>query len=384
MVSITPEAGVGTPGARALAVATHDGEKKTRQPLRYARARDGGASVRNVADAQGLSIGEVQTGVLLAVYSERAGWVEVDAPGGFAVWVFGRFLERTSDEGVLAVTQNNVNMRPSPSTEVSYFPLAQQLQAGDRLTLIELKDPNEDLAKTWVRVWTPPGATGWVQAARTEPLPSGTDGAALWSQAEEVLLEKSRAGGARAIEATAPRPGAAKSALDLAQSLLATERKKPTPDFDAVRAAFRSVLELEPAETLRSQAEQALDLVATLESDAASRANLVQEQQRRQQELAKRQEETWKEQAARDPFDSRFAVRGVLERSAAADGSPLFRVLRGDATVARVTVNSGRYDLNLFAGYEIGLEGMTGFAVDAGAQVLTIDASRLVILGRPR
>lgn len=358
-----------------------------RKPMRYVKVREGGASVRNVADVQGLSIGEIAGGGLLAVYGERAGWVEVDAPGGFAVWVYGRFLRPTAVEGVLEVTQNNVNMRPSPSTDVNYFPLAQQLQAGDKVTRIDVQDPAAELAKTWVRVWSPAGSTGWVQAARTDLLPEGVDGAALWSQAELAIAKKAAEGGpaaGRVSEATAPRPGAAASALDLAQALLVAERERALPDFEGVRGAFLRVLALEPDAAVRSQAETALELVRVLESEAAGKAQLAAETLRRQQELVQRQAESWQEQAAKDPLDGRFAARGFLERVEGPDGAIEYRVLRGDTTVARITCPSGRYDLALFVGYEVGVEGAARFPGSAVGGPLAIETTRLEIVGRPR
>ena len=75
---------------------------------------------------------------LVAIYEEHAaGWVAVEVPGGFSVWVFGKYLKPTSDGGdIYEVTRNAVNIRPRPASDVTNFPMPQRLHAGDRVRLI--------------------------------------------------------------------------------------------------------------------------------------------------------------------------------------------------------------------------------------------------------
>src|SRR5688572_24781713 len=132
------------------------------QPLRYARVAVEGAAIRNLPDVKAKTIAQPAKGDLVAVYKEvSSGWLEVEVPGGFAVWVFGKYLEPTAEEGVYEVNGNAVNLRPGPSsdlsTDVTNFPLPQRLQAGDKLRLIALQDPAKPLAETWAQVWSPPG-----------------------------------------------------------------------------------------------------------------------------------------------------------------------------------------------------------------------------------
>lgn len=69
--------------------------------LRYVRVGANGAKLRNIYDAQGLVVLEGKADEVLAVYSERGEWLEVEAPSGFSVWVFGEYLAPSADAGVL-------------------------------------------------------------------------------------------------------------------------------------------------------------------------------------------------------------------------------------------------------------------------------------------
>lgn len=362
------------------------------------RAREGGVSVRNVADVQGLVLAEVPSGGLLAVRGESAGWLEVEVPGGFAVWVSGRFLEPTEEPHVLRVLRNGVNMRPLPSTDENNYFLRRRLQAGDLVTFLELADPEAELAQTWARIWSPPGACGWVQAVRTEPLGEQENGANLWRAAEDALFRQAEqrgrprpAGepltGVGAADAGAPAgvPATPLDALGAARALLAEERAKPTPDFDALRSAFRRVSEVDPEGTLRAQVELGLDTVQLLEERQRAEARLEAERSRQVQDLARRQERYWEQVGARDPLAGRFTQRGILVSQAQAAGPERFQILRGGKAVAEVICSSGRYDLAIFTGFDLGLHGR--FEVPeaaAGPDALpTVDVARIEVLSRP-
>ena len=127
-------------------------------PLRYGRIAAASVSVYNLADEKAREIARPPRGQLVAVYKDTApGWLEIEVPGGFPVWVFGLYLEPTEDAQLYQVTRNAVNLRPAPSSDVTSFPLPQRLQAGDKVRVIEILEPEKPLAETWVRVWSPPG-----------------------------------------------------------------------------------------------------------------------------------------------------------------------------------------------------------------------------------
>jgi hypothetical protein len=157
------------------------------------------------------------------------------------VWVFGRYLKATGEEGLYEVTGNAVNLRPAPSSDVTNFPLPQRLQAGDKVRGIELAEQGKPLEETWVRVWSPPGVRAYVKSASVEPLPANEDGKSAWTAALGLLpaVPPERASAARPTEpdprdATTPRraPRSRKRASRWSASAFArhrtTTRSKPS------------------------------------------------------------------------------------------------------------------------------------------------------------
>jgi hypothetical protein len=134
-------------------------------PLRYVHAKDGGAKLYNLADKTSLEVGSVQGKTLLEVYAERAGYLSVDAPAGFEVWVFGEYVRPTQLAGTIEVTGDTVLMRPLPKSDPSAYPLEQRLHKGDRVKVVGRADPKKPLDKDWVRIVTPPGTRAWVLAS---------------------------------------------------------------------------------------------------------------------------------------------------------------------------------------------------------------------------
>lgn len=367
-------------------------EPQHREPQRFVRARTGGVTVRNLADVNGVPLADVREGGLMAVYSETAGWLEVDVPGGLPVWVFGRYVREVEDaEGVLEVTHNNVNMRPGPGNDVNNFPLMVRLVAGDQVAVIERQEPDAELSETWVRIWAPPGACGWVQAERTLGIDEGTDGAAVWAEAEAALasgLEPKGRGraqrsastldGVETVEAAAPVGAAvARDALAAADAVFERERERQRPDFAEMRDAYDRVAALDTNGDLEGIVFGKLQTVDALEDVWRTRMLLEEERAERQRELARRQREQWERLRERDPFYGHFAVRGSLERFQSADGVTSYRVVRGGDPRAAVRCTSGRFELDLFVGREVGLEGGFQVGTDA-ASGLTSDVAAFV------
>src|SRR5687767_3940065 len=67
----------------------------------YVRVGDKNTSAYNLADAQAVAVLDIAPQTVLAVHGERNGWLDVEAPGGFQVWVWGEYLEETDEPGVL-------------------------------------------------------------------------------------------------------------------------------------------------------------------------------------------------------------------------------------------------------------------------------------------
>ena len=343
--------------------------------LRYARVNVDGARVLNLADDKGKEIARPERGALVAVLREQAGgWLEVEMPGGFPVWVFGRYLKPLAEEGIYEVTGNAVNMRPEPSSDVTNFPLPDRLQAGERVRGIELLEPGKPLNETWVRVWSPPGVHGLLRASSVETLPAGQDGAALWSSAMQTLPEAPpRQEVRRGEENPAERQEAdARRALERARADLERERAKDTPDYGGVRSALNAVLSEAPGGAVAIEARSELRALETLEEAAALKAELERERSLRQEEALKRQQEVWAKSRAKDPLGAIFRARGVLERRTGTDGTPRYFVRFGGESQCELLCTSGRYDLSTFAGYDIGVQGSDAPSRTSGEPALEV------------
>jgi hypothetical protein len=350
-------------------------------PLRYGRIAAGSAAILNLADEKGKEIARPSKGQLVAVYKETTtGWLEVEVPGGFPVWVFGRYLAPTADPNLYEVTGNAVNLRPAPSSDVTSYPLPQRLQTGDKLRLIELLDPEKPLAETWVHVWSPPGVRGCLKSSAVEGLLEGEDGPALWSAALAKLPAEPppRVAEVRPREPSEAerREAEARAALEEARAALERERVKDVPDYDPIETALNAVVAGGGAIAIEARAE--LRTLATLREAAALRADLERERARRAEEVLDRQEDVWTKSREKDPLGGVFAARGVVERRTGSTGIARFYLRFGGQISSELTCSSGRYDLSTFAGTEVGVHGSE--INSRSGEVPTFEVARLEVL----
>lgn len=359
-------------------------------PLRYARVTDGDAKVRNLADDRGIELAAPGEGALLAVHRELAGWLEVEAPGGFAVWVYGRYLQTTAETDVYEVTGTAVNMRPRPKSDVTNFPLPQRLQPGDRVRAIELLQQDQALETNWVRVWSPPGVRAWIRADETAPLAAGEDGAALWTAALEALpaaearpapVQKKPVSGVAEPERDAE--GEARKELERARGLLADAATAEAPDYAPVRRALEAAVRVSPNGVAAAEARQELERLSFKEEAASLRVELERERVRVADEARRLQAEVMDRSKQKDPLGSVFLSRGSLIRQVAADGAPRYFLRFGNATASEIVCAGGRYQLDDYAGYEIGVFGAEVEAADAAARGFPLIAiERLEVVAR--
>src|SRR5258708_19499535 len=120
----------------------------------------------------------------MAVYSERAGWLEVEPASGMKVWIHGSFLKRTSIPGVVEIIASSVRMRPLPASDEKSFPLPMKLDKGERVRVIGRADANKRVEEDWIQVWSPPGARAFVAASDPVPLATGEDSPKAWPAAD--------------------------------------------------------------------------------------------------------------------------------------------------------------------------------------------------------
>jgi hypothetical protein len=335
--------------------------------LRYVRAGDQGAHARNVCDKQGLEVIAVPAGGVLAVHRERAGWYEVEVPGGFPVWVWGQYLATTSDPNVLVVTGSNVNMRPLPSNDASNMPMGQLLEKNDKVRLIGRKDASKPLSEDWVNVWSKSGTRAWVAAGETSALPNEADGAALWAKA--VTDARPTVGKADAAEATKaaqqaealkPQSGDVTAALAAADAALAAERKAEqeglAPDYAKPRALFEKALALAGTGAAADVARDRIKLCTVYSESYALRTEM--ERKRDTVDAAVKKLDGDMERArSRGAFEGRYEARGWLERRVLPGNQPIYIARWAGDPNAELVCTSGRYDLAQYLDFEIGING---------------------------
>ena len=376
---------------------------------RFARVTTDSAQVRNLADVNGVVIATPANGSLVSVHGETAGWYEVEIPGGYAVWVFGRYLRPLEDAGVFEITRNGVNIRPAPKSDILSYPLPQALHAGDRVRVIEFLDPEAETTATWARIWSPPGVRGFVRAADTTPLGPNEQGSELWQNAMVALADHvpppytrpaaprgttesptgTTGGAGTATEASAPKNAVlakaeetARAELEAIRVLLEEEAGKPTPDFQTARQRLDAVLSSSPSGAVTAETRHEFERVTAFEAVARMRAELERERLRRAEEARRRQVAVWEASVAKDPLGHVFLSRGILLRQIGADGTPRYFLRFGQEITSELVCVSGRYDLDVFAGYEIGVQGESLQLAGAAGAPQAIEVQRLEILRR--
>ncbi len=376
-------------------------------PLRYVHAKDGGAKLYNLADKTSLEVGSVTGKTLLEVYAERAGYLSVDAPAGFEVWVFGEYVHTTPLAGTVEVTGDTVLMRPLPKSDQSAYPLEQRLHKGDRVKVVGRADPKKPLEKDWVRIVSPPGTRAWVLASDTTPTDAKEDVQGAWTAAvmadraahptydvakgSEVATEASASkasgeGAAMTAGATAAAGSQAEASYAAAESLYDAAKVKQGADWAAVRTAYQGYLDKHPDGTMAPQARTRLMQVdAYAEIDAIRNDRTLRESQRGDK-LADAERRLKEANLSQDPLWGRFQARGYVKREQPIPSDPpRFTVFWADKPTMEIVCTSGKYDLSAFDGFEIGVQGaVLRSAVQATDTVAPrpgrIDVSRIEVL----
>jgi hypothetical protein len=256
-----------------------------------------------------------------------------------------------------------------------------------------------------VQVWSPAGVCGWLPAESAAALGREEDGALEWQRAERSAIlrpavtsaassqpagptttNSASGAGGNPQPASVPRIKApALLALEEARSFLVAEREKDLPDFESVRSALTRARGLNPDVLTLAEIDKEFEMVAAFEKLHRTEALLEESRLQRQQELLRARQRQWEEL---DPLYARFTLRGRLERFQGPDGSRVYRLRRGANASADLTCPSGRYDLELFVGCELGLIGSkesdNAAELAAGDVPFALVVERLEVLSAPR
>jgi hypothetical protein len=413
LFAATAFAQVTTPDAAPVAAQNQD-EPPAR--VRYLAAGATGAKARNLPDANAAVVLDVPAGSVLAVYGERAGWSEVEAPGGFRVWVFGEYVKPSGETGVLEVSASGVNQRPAPSSSAEAYPLKPTLTRGSRVRFVRRQDETKPLAEDWLEVFSAPGTRAWVATTELDALAAGQDGAALWAKAVvEAGQRPAIAIPGATLAAATPKSDAkkeksgdtsnasktddkaAKSAPEKAREMIRTADKKLDAERAKLKAGgapdFQGVRKLYEEATLYAGADK--DLADTLanrlaEVDTLADADDLRREMERKMaetESAKSDRDRKVKEAAaiRDVFAGRFDARGWVEKVTFAGQPTSYRLRFGGDVVAEIVCNSGRFDLDSFLNFDVGVNGLELRREQPGATGIAnkprvIDARRIEVL----
>lgn len=378
-----------------LAAPAAAGSAAGQDAQRYVQAGSSGATLYNLPDPKGHVVLEVPAGTPLAVHDTYAGgrYLKVAAPGGVKVWVYGKYVKESARQGWVEITGSYINMRPRPTSQDSY-PVG-RLDLGDRLRFIRRDDPSKPLADDWVQVYSTPDTLAYVLAAETAALPAGTDAAKRWEEATAkalaareqggapVLTEashKTAEGSAGATKLAEPAPKGVFEALAVADRRSEEELASDRPDFAAVIAAYEKVLAMGPDAPTRSLVEQRIETAKAHQEYAQLRRDIELADAERQKKLDEANDKIEEMNRGRDPHWGRFQTRGWLERIKQ-DGEKVYLVRWGSEYVARVVCNSGRYDLDLLRGFELGVQGTPLSAAPVGEKSYpVIDVDRIEVI----
>jgi hypothetical protein len=345
-------------------------------PVRYVRTTSAGVKMYNLADTKAEVVLNLPADTLLAVYSERAGYLEAEAPQSLEVWVYGKFVKPTSDASLLEATET-VLMRPLPSSEERSYPLGQRLRKGERVRMIARADESKPFKEDWVRVLAPPGTRAWVQAGATQPLASGTDALAAWAAAVKEAQAAAAARFAAATPASSASAGGAATtlaaaastaatgapagappkndALEEAQKLLNAAKASAEPDYAPARAAFQKILdESAKGSVAANEARMGLDKITVLEEIERLKRDAKLVDQRRREELEKAHARLRELSVKQDPLWGRFQARGWVERA-----GDRYVIRWSGKNTAGIECQSGRYELADYLGFEVGVTGVT-------------------------
>ncbi len=366
------------------------------KPESYARTTVA-AKVYNLADKKGVVVGEIPAGTLLAVHGSTSAWLSVEAPQGFQAWVYGQFLRPTAQTGIAEVTGDGVLIRPKPSSSVDSFPLEQRLHEGDRVRVLARNQPTKSLKEDWVQIVTPPGVRAWIAAGDTSAVASGTDTRTAWMDAVKKSMTgvalfdlQTGAPAASGAGATIAEPGAAavkpdaapaQGSWDAAERAYEAAKVASSPDWKSVRAGFQRYLDQNPTGASASTAKLRLEQITYHQEIERLKSDAALQEVQRQKMLADAQAQLEEAALSQDPLWGRFQARGWLRHDV--NDPNRYYVQWAGRTAAEITCGSGRYDLSLFDGAEVGVIGATTRTSTSVDRPMRVDASRIEILSAP-
>lgn len=354
-----------------------------------------GAVARSFPDRNATAVAELPSGTFLKIIETSEGtrpFHRVEVAGSFQVWVHGRYLAETGVDGVFTVTGDRLNMRPAPSGGADSFPLPDRLDRGAQVEFCARFDESLPLSEDWVKIWAPRGSTAWVEASKTAAAADAVKASAAFARGYRSLPSESKPATAAEKPSTeAKAPASVQETRETASAGSRSAMRKADDLFDAATAsnstdaATWSAVAAAYDEVVAQAGEgKPLGVVAARQAERARlqvelaqlKGNLSEREQQRQERIQKMLDTARQHQLAKTATWGRFDGRGYLESTTDVDGNRRWYLVWSGARRFEVVNGDGRYDLEVFEGYQIGVQG----AVRRAYSAPTLETDELLTL----
>jgi len=105
-------------------------------------------------DAKSAQVFTLKAGVSVRAIKTSAGWTQINVPRSYPVWVYKTFVQDIGN-GKGKIKGNNVNIRPSASTDNKISPPLGRLNDGQQVRIMTRRD-------SWVQIMPPEPFPAWV------------------------------------------------------------------------------------------------------------------------------------------------------------------------------------------------------------------------------
>ncbi|MFT6832063.1 MAG: hypothetical protein ACJAZN_002231 [Planctomycetota bacterium] len=355
------------------------------------------AVARNFPDQNGSALATIAPGTIVRAFRSSSGtpvFREVEIGGGFPVWVYGTYLQRTDVEDVLMVTGSRVNMRPLPALSASAMALRSKLNSGERVLMLARANKSGLFSEDWIRIQAPASAKAWITADSLEPI-DRVLGKLEWREVNAPLptTPRARSGAgvtnaslARSGQSTASgraRPSVVPVTSETLSALADADRMFEAADalktasstaWEDVVAAYVVVVDEAPGSSIThgNATTKLTDARLKLEL-AVIRDELVAKRTRHDEDVRQIDAYLADQKRKRTARWDRYSERGWLESRNVGGQKRWYLVFAGQ-TVAEVRCMSERYQMDVFDGFEIGVIGREVIPVVQATQTSLAEA----------
>ena len=176
-VSMLPVPSVGSPPATSESSAT-----STSSVRAIDRVGSQGAKAYPFHRETLPTLGEMPPDTPVQVRLQNNDWLYVLRPGGFEMWIYGRYVD--GDSGPGTVNESNVRARPLPSTASNSYPLG-TFNRGELVEVLEVSGE-------WKKVRAPERLGAWVRAKDVVRAEETVMSSAPMAEAEATAMAETR------------------------------------------------------------------------------------------------------------------------------------------------------------------------------------------------